>query len=117
MILFTKHMRIKSRSYNKNKRSFSINPFAPHSSRIRKILFEFEFVHLESGLFYLLLIYFILIFFIVCLFYSLFHFDFLSLSFYSLPSFLKSHRFVDPVESDPFSRRAKGTKDLFFDQK
>ena len=29
--------------------------------------------------------------------------------FYSLPSFLKSHRF-DPVESDPLSHWAKGTK-------
>lgn len=27
-------------TYNKNKRSFSINPFAPHSSRIRKIFFQ-----------------------------------------------------------------------------
>jgi|EndMetStandDraft_8_1072994.scaffolds.fasta_scaffold00765_5 hypothetical protein len=94
-------MRIQSRSYNKNKnkRSFSINPFAPHSSRIRKIFFKFEFVHLESGLFfiyylfiYLLFIYFIILFII---FPSLFF-------FYSLPSFLKSHRF-DPVESDPLS--------------
>lgn len=60
ILLFTKPMRIKSRSsnYKKNKRSFSINPFAPHSSRTRKILFEFEFVHLESGLFYLLLFFF-----------------------------------------------------------
>ena len=35
------HMRIQSHdliTYNKNKRSFSINPLAPHSSRIRKIL-------------------------------------------------------------------------------
>ena len=48
---------IQSRSYNKNKRSFSINPLAPHSSRIRKILFKFEFVHLESGFFYFILIY------------------------------------------------------------
>ncbi|CAA2956946.1 Ycf2 (chloroplast), partial [Olea europaea subsp. europaea] len=39
----TKHMRIQSRSYNKNKRSFSINPFASNSSRIKKILFKFEF--------------------------------------------------------------------------
>ena len=85
-------MRIQSRSYNKNKRSFSINPFAPHSSRIRKILFEFEFVHLESGFFYLFI-----------------SFSFPLFSFYSLPSFFKSHRF-DPVESDPFSHRAKGTK-------
>ena len=52
IILFTKHMRIQSRSYNKNKRSFSINSLAPHSSRIRKILFKFEFVHLESEFFY-----------------------------------------------------------------
>lgn len=37
---------------------------------------------------------------------SLFFFYFF---FYSLPSFLKSHRF-DPVESDPFSHWAKGTK-------
>lgn len=52
----TKHMRIRSRSYNKNKRSFSINPPAPHSSRIRKVLFKFEFVHLESGFFYFIFI-------------------------------------------------------------
>ena len=57
IILFTKHMRIQSRSYNKNKRSFSINPFAPHSSRMRKILFKFEFVHLGSGFFYIYLVY------------------------------------------------------------
>lgn len=42
---------------NKNKRSFSINPLAPHSSRIRKILFKFEFVHLESEFFYFIFIY------------------------------------------------------------
>lgn len=34
---------------------------------------------------------------------------FFPLFFYYLPSFLKSHRF-DPVESDPFSHWAKGTK-------
>jgi hypothetical protein len=103
-------MRIKSRSYNKNKKSFSINPLAPYFSRIRKILFEFEFVHLESGLFYLLLILNIYLFFF--LLYSLFHFDFLSLSFLFIPFHhsLSSHGFVDPVESDPFSHRAKGTK-------
>lgn len=39
IILFTKHLRIQPRSYNKNKRSFSINPLVPHSSRIRKNLF------------------------------------------------------------------------------
>ena len=88
-------MQIKSRSYNlilyynkKKKRSFSINPLVPHSSRIRKDLFEFEFVHLESGFF-----------------------SFLLFFFYSLPSFLKSHGF-DPVESDPFSHRTKGTKSI-----
>ena len=67
-------------------------PLPPHSSRIRKIFFKFEFVHFESGLFY-----FIFFFFII--FSSLFFFY---LFFYSLPSFLKSHRF-DPVESDSFS--------------
>ena len=41
------------------------------------------------------------------MFYSLFHFDFLSLYFYSLPSFLKFHRFVNPVESDPLIFRSK----------
>ena len=111
IILFTKHMRIKSRFYNKNKKSFSINPFAPHSSRIRKISFEFEFVHLESGLFYLLLIFFYLLIFFALFFIS-FRFSFPLFSFYSFPSFLKSHRFVDPVESDPFSHRAKGTKSI-----
>ncbi|KAF5794113.1 hypothetical protein HanRHA438_Chr08g0335741 [Helianthus annuus] len=46
-------MRIQSRSYNKNKRSFSINPLAPHSSRIRKILFKFEFAgSLKENFFY-----------------------------------------------------------------
>ena len=37
---FTKHIRIQSWSYNKNKnkRSFSINLFTPYSSRIRNIL-------------------------------------------------------------------------------
>ena len=56
--------------------------------------FKFEFVHLESGLFFNL--------FLFIIFPSLFF-------FYSLPSFLKSHRF-DPVESDPRSHWAKGTK-------
>jgi len=85
--------------------SWSI-PLSPHSSRIIKIPFEFEFVHLESGLFYTCTYF--------CFILYLFHFDFLSLSFYSLPSFLKSHRFVDPVESDPFSHRAKGAKEIWF---
>lgn len=87
-------------TYNKNKRSFSINPFAPHSSRIRKIFFKFQFVHLEFGLFYFIFIYFVFYYFslIFCYFF-----------FYFLPSFLKSHGF-DPVESDPFSHWAKGTK-------
>lgn len=89
IILFTKHMRIKSRSYNKNKKSFSINPLAPYFSRIRKILFEFEFVHLESGLFYLLLILNIYLFFFFALFFISFRFSFPLFSFYSLPSFLK----------------------------
>jgi len=95
MILFTKHMRIKSRSYNKNKRSFSINPFAPHSSRIRKILFEFEFVHLESGLFYLLLIYFILIFFLFFLLFVCFILYFISIFFPSL--FIPFHHSLSPI--------------------
>jgi hypothetical protein len=69
-------MRIQSWSYNKNKRSFSINPLAPHSSRIRKILLKFEF-----GLFYFITITSFL--FLFLLFFPLF--------FYSLPSFLKSH--------------------------
>jgi len=91
--LFTKHMRIKSRYYNKNKRSFSINPFVPQSSRIRKILFEFEFVHLESGFFYLYLFFFIYLLywfpFSFILFYSLFHFDFLSFPlFFLFPSII-----------------------------
>ena len=42
------------------------------------------------------------------LFSLILYFDFLSLFFLFIP-FLKSHRF-DPVESDPFSHRAKGTK-------
>lgn len=33
-------------------------PLPPHSSRIRKILFKFEFVHLESEFFYFIFIYF-----------------------------------------------------------
>jgi hypothetical protein len=37
--------------------TFSINPLAPHSSRIIKILFKFEFVHLESEFFYFIFIY------------------------------------------------------------
>ena len=69
IILFTKHMRIQSRSYNKNKRSFSINPLAPHSSRIRKILFKFEFVHLESEFFYFIFIY---LFYLIWIFFPLF---------------------------------------------
>ena len=44
---FTKHMRIKSRSSNKNKNP-DRNPFAPHPER--RILFEFQFVHFESFL-------------------------------------------------------------------
>jgi hypothetical protein len=100
-------------TYNKNKRSFSINPFVPHSSRIRKILFEFEFVHLESGFFYLYLFIYLLIFiFFFCFILYFISIFCLSLSFfYSLPSFLKSHSF-DPVESDPFSHREKGTKSI-----
>ena len=34
----------------------------PHSLRIRRILFEFPFLHLESGLFYLRLIFLALFF-------------------------------------------------------
>lgn len=33
------------------------NPFAPHSSRIKKIIFKFEFVNLEFGFFYFIFIY------------------------------------------------------------
>jgi len=60
-------------------------------------------LNLGSSIFYL---------FFFFLLYSLFHFDFLSLSFLFIPFHhsLSSHRFVDPVESDPFSHRAKGTK-------
>lgn len=90
IILFTKHMRIQSRSYNKNKRSFSINPFAPHSSRIRKILFEFEFVHLESGFFYLFLFFFL---FFLIYFLLFFNFYFLSLSFLFIPF----HHSLSPI--------------------
>jgi len=39
---------------NKNKGSFSINPFASSFFRMRKILFSFEFVHLNCRLFYLI---------------------------------------------------------------
>ena len=42
IILFTKHMRIQSRSYNKNKRSFSTNPFAPSFFENQKDFFKFE---------------------------------------------------------------------------
>lgn len=109
-------------TYNKNKRSFSINPFVPHSSRIRKILFEFEFVHLESGFFYLYLfiyLYLLIFYWFSFLFCFILYFYFISIFclslsfFYSLLSFLKSHSF-DPVESDPFSHRAKGTNQIFF---
>jgi hypothetical protein len=102
IILFTKHMRIQSRSYNKNKRSFSINPLAPHSSRIRKILFKFEFVHLESEFFYFIFIYLFYWFWFIS-------YEYFSLSFFIL--FLKSHRF-DPLELDSFSHWAKGTKQI-----
>ena len=33
-------------------------PLPPHSSRIRKIFFKFEFVHFESGLFYFIFFFF-----------------------------------------------------------
>lgn len=76
--------------------------------------------NLGSSIFYLFFLYilyiffflYLLLFFLFCFILYLFHFDFLPLSFYSPPSFLKSHRFVDPVESDPFSHRAKGTKEI-----
>ena len=42
ILLFTKHMRIQSRSYNKNKRSFSTNPFAPSFFENQKDFFKFE---------------------------------------------------------------------------
>jgi len=79
IILFTKHLRIQSHdliTYNKNKRSFSINPLAPHSSRIRKILFQFQFVHLESGFFYFIFIYLFLYYFFPSLFFFYFFFFF-----------------------------------------
>ena len=97
ILLFTKHLRIQSQSYNKNKRSFSINPFA-------LILRESERSFLSLNLFIWNLYLFIF-------FDSLFRFSFPLFSFYSLPSFLKSHRF-DPIESDPFSHWARGTKEI-----
>ena len=72
---FYQNMRIKSRSYNKNKRSFSINPFA-------LILRESERSFLSLNLFIWNLYLFIF-------FDSLFRFSFPLFSFYSLPSFLK----------------------------
>jgi len=88
-------MRIQSRSYNKNKRTRDLFRSIPLPLILREseifffqdFFFKFEFVHLESGLFFNL--------FLFIIFPSLFF-------FYSLPSFLKSHRF-DPVESDPRS--------------
>lgn len=69
-------IRIRTSNKNKNKRSFSINPFAPHSSRIRNIFFfKFEFVHLESGLFFNLFLFIIfpsLFFFYFFFFFFLF---------------------------------------------
>lgn len=88
-------------TYNKNKRSFSINPFAPHSSRIRKIFFSsFNLFiwNLGSSTSFLFISFLII-----------FPSSFVIYFFYFLPSFLKSHGF-DPVESDPFSHWAKGTK-------
>ena len=67
----------------------------PHSWRIRKIFFKFEFVHFESGLFYFIFIYFFLLFFFF------FFLSFLFLFLFLFPSVIP-HRF-DPVESDPFS--------------
>ena len=104
IILFTKHMRIQSRSYNKNKRSFSINPFAPHSSRIRKILFKFQFVHLESGFFY---IDFFSFFFFIEYFPSLFLYH--SLSPIGLILYNWTHFLIE--------RRVRNKSDFFFDQK
>lgn len=49
LLLFHLTRTLRSQSYNKNKgslrikRFFSINPFVPRSSRIKKILLEFEF--------------------------------------------------------------------------
>lgn len=109
IILFTKHMRIQSRSYNKNKRSFSINPFAPHSSRIRKILFKFEFVHLESGFFYIYLVYLFsfFFFFLLNIFPSLFLYH--SLSPIGLILSNLTHFLIE--------RRVRNKSDFFFDQK
>jgi hypothetical protein len=86
---FTKHIRIQSWSYNKNKnkRYFSINLFTPYSLRIRNIL---------SSL--------ICLFEIRALIYLLF-----PLFFNSLISFFKSYGF-DPVKSYLFFYGAKGTK-------
>nr|QOD40700.1 hypothetical protein [Oryza sativa]QOD40708.1 hypothetical protein [Oryza sativa] len=66
-----------------------INPLAPHSLRIRRILFEFPFLHLESGLFYLRLIFFLL--------YSLF----ISFRFFPLPLSLSS-RYSVCINREPF---------------
>ena len=107
IILFTKHMRIQSRSSNKNKRSFSINPFAPHSSRIRKILFKFEFVHLESGFFYIYLVYLFSFFFFIEYFPSLFLYH--SLSPIGLILSNLTHFLIE--------RRVRNKSDFFFDQK
>lgn len=111
ILLFTKHMRIQSRSYNKNKRSFSINPFAPSFFENQKDFFQVWIC--SFGIWALLLHFYLFIsffyyYFIIIIFPSLFFFYFF---FYSLPSFLKSHRF-DPVESDPFSHWAKGKIDF-----
>ena len=67
--------------------------------------------NLGSSIFYL---FFSIYLFFFALFFISFRFSFPLFSFYSFPSFLKSHRFVDPVESDPFSHRAKGTKSIRF---
>ena len=91
ILLFTKHMRIQSRSYNKNKnkRSFSINPFAPHSSRIRNIFFSRFFFQVWICSFGIWALLFSTYFF---LFFISFRFSFPLFSFYFLPSFLKSHK-------------------------
>ena len=68
---FTKHIRIQSWSYNKNKnkRSFSINLFTPYSLRIRNILSSLICLFEIRALIYLFIYYFL--YFLIHLYHSL----------------------------------------------
>ena len=108
IILFTKHLRIQSHDLIIRTRDPS------RSTPLALILLESERSFSSLNLFIWNLgssTSFLFTYFFIIFFPSLFFFYFFFFLFYSLPSFLKSHRF-DPREADPFSHWAKGTKSI-----